>query len=199
MQHFVPILWELHKVHHSATFLNPATTKRMHPLGDAFDDLFAAVVSSFPTGILAFIYHLSIIDLLAMYSVSNTIGTVIVMDPLRHSHFPISFGKLDYVLVSPHMHQVHHSYLLHHWDKNFGNKLSVWDWLFRTGVRPERGEFIELGLGTPENHDYESFYGVYLEPIVKIKQLFAEHWGARPRPPGRLGAGVISRIEKSSK
>ena len=34
LQHKVNFLWELHKVHHSATFLSPLTTARMHPLGD---------------------------------------------------------------------------------------------------------------------------------------------------------------------
>ena len=30
--HKIPILWEFHKIHHSATSLNPITQYRLHPL-----------------------------------------------------------------------------------------------------------------------------------------------------------------------
>jgi sterol desaturase/sphingolipid hydroxylase (fatty acid hydroxylase superfamily) len=48
LQHFVPALWELHKVHHSATSLTPFTTERMHPFGNVFDGVVAGLLVGFP-------------------------------------------------------------------------------------------------------------------------------------------------------
>jgi sterol desaturase/sphingolipid hydroxylase (fatty acid hydroxylase superfamily) len=185
LQHFIPSLWELHKVHHSATFLNPMTTARMHPLGNAFDGLFSATVTGIPVGAFGFLFNFSLPEVLILAANANLIGTVVVLDALRHSHFPISFGRLDCVLLSPHMHQVHHSVKKEHWDKNFGNKLSIWDRFFGTMVTPTQDEELHYGLGTAEDRDYEKLTGVYLGPIVKIWGLIA---GRRS-----LGGGVLWR------
>lgn len=175
IQHVYPVFWELHKVHHSATFLNPATTKRMHPLGDLIDAVVSAVLVALPMGMFAFHYGFTIVDLLAIYATANFLGTVLVLDTLRHSHFPISFGKLDALIISPHMHQLHHSSLEHHWDRNFGNKLSIWDWMFGTAYKPARGEEIVYGLPHGAHEDYESIYGTYVGPLAKIGGLCRRH------------------------
>ena len=48
LQHRVPVLWEFHKVHHSAQVLTPFTAYRMHPVDDvlamSLSGLFAGVV-----------------------------------------------------------------------------------------------------------------------------------------------------------
>ncbi len=175
VQHVYPLFWELHKVHHSATFLNPATTKRMHPLGDLIDAVVSAVMTALPMGLFAFHFGFTIIDLLAMYATANFLGTVLVLDTLRHSHFPISFGKLDALIISPHMHQLHHSSLEHHWDRNFGNKLSIWDWMFGTAYKPAKGEEIIYGLPQGAHEDYESIYGTYVGPLAKMGALCRRH------------------------
>jgi len=171
LQHVVPVLWELHKVHHTATFLTPLTTKRMHPLGDQFDNFVAALLVGVPLGVCQSLNGLSVVEMLLMLANANMIGTIIVLDPLRHSHFPVGFGPLDKILISPHMHQLHHSYKPEHWDKNFGNKLSVWDWWFATVVRPRKGEEFPLGLGKAEEEEYHTILGVYLLPLIKIMRL----------------------------
>ena len=102
---------------------------------------------------------------------ANLIGTIAVLDVLRHSHFPVSFGPLDRVILSPHMHQLHHSAKLEHWDRNFGNKLSIWDWCFGTVVKPSKDEEFIYGLGNVENQDYDKLTGVYFGPIIKIWNL----------------------------
>ncbi len=44
-------------------------------------------------------------------------------------------GPLKYILVTPQSHRVHHSDQPEHIDKNFGNFLSIWDFIFGTQVR----------------------------------------------------------------
>jgi Fatty acid hydroxylase superfamily len=113
------------------------------------------------------------------------IGTILVLDALRHSHFPVSFGVFDRVLLSPHMHQLHHGYKVEHWDKNFGNKLSIWDWWFGTMVAPRRAEEIPVGLGKPEEQEYTEIFGVYVLPLVKIARLLRgqDYSGAKSDKP----------------
>ncbi len=169
-QHKVAFLWELHKVHHSATFLTPLTTKRMHPLGDKLDQLVSSALAGIPAGVAAFHYNMSFAEIAVLVVTANKLGTFLVLDALRHSHFPISFGWANRILVSPHMHQLHHSTKYEHWDKNLGNKLSIWDWMFGTAVLPEKGEVLQFGIGRGLEVDrqYETVRGVYWEPMVKM-------------------------------
>jgi sterol desaturase/sphingolipid hydroxylase (fatty acid hydroxylase superfamily) len=173
LQHKIPVLWEFHKVHHSALFLSPLTTARMHPLGNEFDGLTAGVLTAIPVGVAKAFFDLSFTEVAVMVATANTIGTLMVLDAVRHSHFPISFGPLDWVLMSPHMHQLHHSVKKAHWDKNLGNKLSVWDWMFGTGFMPEKGEVIHYGVGTVEDvrGDYATLVGCYVGPFIKVHAM----------------------------
>ena len=171
LQHFVPVLWELHKVHHSATFMTPLTTKRMHPLGNEFYNIVAAAFVILPMSVMRSISGLDFVQMGLLLSSANMFGTIIVLDALRHSPFQINFGPLDRIFLSPMMHQIHHSYLKEHWDRNFGNKLSIWDGLFGTAVYPAPGEATPWGLGKPEEEDYNSLSGAFAGPIVKIYRL----------------------------
>jgi sterol desaturase/sphingolipid hydroxylase (fatty acid hydroxylase superfamily) len=67
---------------------------------------------------------------------------------LRHSHVALYFPRwLSHVLVSPHMHQVHHSIEARHHDRNYATVFALWDWLFGTLYIPELQERFAFGLG----------------------------------------------------
>jgi sterol desaturase/sphingolipid hydroxylase (fatty acid hydroxylase superfamily) len=52
---------------------------------------------------------------------------------LHHSHVPVSYPKvLRYILISPHIHHIHHSVDPKHANKNLGVVFSIWDRLFGT-------------------------------------------------------------------
>lgn len=53
-----------------------------------------------------------------------------------HSNLNISMGPLNYLFITPPFHRVHHSMAEIAIDRNFGNILSCWDYLFRTAVAP---------------------------------------------------------------
>ncbi len=184
LQHKVGFLWELHKVHHSATFLNPLTTARMHPLGDKFDHLVAAALTGIPAGVAVFLYGFQVVDLGVMMAVANLFGTILVLDALRHSHFPVSFGWLDRILVSPHMHQLHHSARFAEWDLNMGNKLSIWDWMFGMARIPEKNAKMPYGIGRGGAYDqqYSSVYGAYVRPIIDMMKVLSGKAGVLPDP-----------------
>jgi sterol desaturase/sphingolipid hydroxylase (fatty acid hydroxylase superfamily) len=64
----------------------------------------------------------------------------------RHSHVPISFGFMEHVLVSPRMHQQHHSIAPEHVDVNMGLVFSFWDRALGTWRRPAWGETFTFGV-----------------------------------------------------
>jgi sterol desaturase/sphingolipid hydroxylase (fatty acid hydroxylase superfamily) len=167
-EHKVQFLWEFHKVHHTATFLTPLTTAREHPLVMAFDGIVSGLLLSFVVGAAHAYYGYSEAEMMGMLATANMLGTLLVLDSIRHSQFPVSFGKLDRVLISPHMHQLHHSVKEAHWNKNMGNKLSIWDGMFHTTFIPVRGERLQFGSGSSEeDYEYRSMLRCYWVPIVK--------------------------------
>jgi sterol desaturase/sphingolipid hydroxylase (fatty acid hydroxylase superfamily) len=193
LQHKVECLWELHKVHHSATFLSPLTTARMHPLADKFDRVTAAILVSLPVGIARFLYGFDLATLLVLLGTANLLGTTLVLDALRHSQFPVSFGPLDYVICSPHMHQVHHSAKYEHWDRNMGNKLSVWDWMFGTATIPAKDEPLTFGIGRGAVYDaqYDTMWGVYVAPLIgMVNVLRGRQPKVLPTPQSLLEQGL---------
>ena len=167
VQHKIPLLWEFHKVHHTATVLTPLTTFRFHPVGNAIDGLFLGVFLAVPVVVAELLYGLSVIDLLAIAATANVVANVLVLDALHHTHFQISFGPLDRVLMSPGMHQVHHSVKRKHWGKNYGARLSLWDWCFGTHMHVPK-EQMKYGMGTAEDDkgQFKSLIWCYVGPFI---------------------------------
>ena len=53
--HKVPVLWEFHKVHHSAEVLTPLTAGRVHPLEDAINILFSGALGGVALALCRFL------------------------------------------------------------------------------------------------------------------------------------------------
>lgn len=148
LMHRVPALWELHKVHHAAEVLTPFTAYRFHPIETAVTGLTVTCLAGAAnaTFILAWGEGLEVVTLFHAnvgLIVFNLMGGV-----LRHSHVWLSFGpRVERYLVSPAMHQIHHSCEARHLDKNMGYHLSIWDRMFGTIYVPKGRERFRLGIG----------------------------------------------------
>ena len=86
---------------------------------------------------------------------------------LAHSHAPISYGKIDKYIISPAMHQVHHSEDPKHYDKNFGFMLICFDRMFGTAYFPDKDERFTFGLGEEQNPGYHTIKGAIFDPFVR--------------------------------
>lgn len=174
LQHRVPLLWELHKVHHSALHLIPLTAQRGHPLEMFIQGPVSGIANGLAFGICGFIFGLSVPELILSAAVLNKVMTILSLDTLRHSHFALSFGWLDKVFISPDMHHVHHSSHPHHWDKNFGTNLSIFDWMFGTAYKPAKNEDISYGIGNEdEERDHFTLTGIFVGPLSRMWRLIA--------------------------
>jgi sterol desaturase/sphingolipid hydroxylase (fatty acid hydroxylase superfamily) len=195
LQHTIKPLWEFHKVHHSSTFLTPLTTYRCHPVSNILDGLTMGVFASIPAGIAAFICGFKFDDLLLLSGTVTLAFTVGLLSVLQHSHFPISFGPLERLFVSPLMHQVHHSTKPEHWNKNYSSRLSIWDWCIGTAVILPKGEQVQFGLNPVEDQraDYTKLLWCYAGPFINCGKMLLRkptqitNQATMTRPDAELG------------
>ena len=168
LAHEVPVLWELHQVHHSAEVLTPATFYRAHPIESFLFALRGALVTGVVAGgfFWAFRGAASQVQLLGVGAVGflfNALG-----GNLRHSHIWLSYGpRIERWLLSPAQHQLHHT--AEHARANYGAWLSIWDRL--GGTLQTAGPRRTLRFGLPaagRNHAPGDLMGALLGPLAAI-------------------------------
>jgi sterol desaturase/sphingolipid hydroxylase (fatty acid hydroxylase superfamily) len=133
LEHSNPVLWQEHVVHHSDHHMTVTSAARGHFL----DTLLLPVFVSVPMAILfklppVTIAALSLVPYAWLYFI--------------HGNLRVGFGPLWWLLVSPSYHRIHHSLEREHIDRNFANWFPLWDILFGTAVRPQRGEHPATGV-----------------------------------------------------
>jgi sterol desaturase/sphingolipid hydroxylase (fatty acid hydroxylase superfamily) len=190
LKHRVPMLWEFHKVHHSATVLTPLTIFRVHPV----DSVIFANIVALGTGVAGGLMNYAFGITAYQYAITDTNIILVVFVHayihLQHSHVWISFpGVLGRILLSPAHHQIHHSDNPIHFDKNLGSSLAIWDFLFGTLHVPRRKpEKLNFGV-EPGGREVHTLPYSLFEPVRRVSaQLRALLW--RPSRPGPAASGV---------
>lgn len=181
LSHKVPLLWEFHKVHHSAAVLTPLTNFRVHPVYTWIFANILAVSAAIANGLGNYMFG----ETAYQYAFSDT-NIILVLFihtyvHLQHSHMWISFrGLLGRVFVSPAHHQVHHSDNPKHFNKNYGSCLALWDWMFGTLYVPDKQrEPLKFGFaGDPDAHTVK---GELVNPLIKAAGHFKPWFSRRPR------------------
>jgi len=164
--HTMPLLWQFHKVHHSAEVLVPLSQMRNHPVNGIVNLIRSGVALGVVTGIFMLLFPekmtvLTIFGVNAGRWVFNMMGA-----NLRHSHIWLSFGPvLSHVFISPAQHQIHHSKLARHIDKNFGSQFALWDWMFGSLYIPRGREELVLGISKAETERLRTVKDLYIQPI----------------------------------
>ena len=166
--HRLPLLWEFHKVHHSAQVLTPFTVFRVHPLETFLNLCMGVTLAGITSGLLVFIYG------------TNPGSTVFGVNAfelmfwmlgyhLRHSHIWIMYpGWIGCHISSPALHMIHHSIDARHHDKNMAQMFTFWDRLTGTLYLPKEREHITFGIGHNEEFEFVTIADLYLRPIYKI-------------------------------
>ena len=120
-RHEVKWFWYFHSIHHSQEHLNPLTTHRTHVV----EKIISAFIITVP---IAFIGGAPITW--AIYLVLNNFWGYFI-----HANIRTNLGPLKYILVTPQFHRCHHSVVPEHFDRNYGERLILWDFLFGTMVK----------------------------------------------------------------
>ncbi len=153
--HRFPILWEFHKVHHSAKELGFATHLRFHWM----ETIAYRTIEYIPLAMIGF----GIQEFFMVHVIALTIGH------FNHSNIYVPLGPLRYVINNPQFHKWHHVKNVperKQYGINFALSLSLWDYLFGTAEEPYSGRDIEIGY--PEDEEMpKSFWKQLLFPLTK--------------------------------
>jgi len=178
LHHENRVFWPFHALHHSAQVMTPITLYRKHPVYDLISSLIKGVLIGALQGGLLVLFDqqpgiLTIAGANLFYVAFNLFGS-----NLRHSHVWLSYGRaLEHVFVSPAQHQIHHSIAPQHHDKNYGEVLAIWDWMFGTLYIPDGVEKIEFGLadrsGRPLPQRHTSLRRALTVPFAQSVKAFS--------------------------
>jgi sterol desaturase/sphingolipid hydroxylase (fatty acid hydroxylase superfamily) len=124
VDHHCRLFWAVHVNHHSSEEFNLSTGFR----SSVFQPLYRTIYFA-PIALLGF----EPLDILFMYAATQIYGSLI------HTERIGKLGWLEYVLVTPSHHRVHHGSNPRYLDKNMGMCLIFWDKLFGT-FEPEAAE-----------------------------------------------------------
>lgn len=129
MFHAVPMLWRLHRVHHSDVDLDASSGIRFHVIEIVLSMVIKlAAIATLGPPILAVLLFEVILNGTALFNHAN------IRLPARVD------ALLRLFIVTPDMHRVHHSVIRRETDSNFGFNLSIWDRLCGTyRAQPEKG------------------------------------------------------------
>ncbi|NOU08037.1 MAG: sterol desaturase family protein [Hyphomicrobiaceae bacterium] len=169
--HKSPVMWEFHKVHHSAEVMTPATEWRQHPVELLAIPAVYGLTSGVTYAVVVHIFGAEAQKLGLMGQNLILVAHLATFHHLRHSHVHMPFtGLWGRIFHSPAHHQIHHSANEIHFGKNLGYLFSIWDWLFGTLHMPRRGEQLVLGIG-PEGDSHTTVRQVMLEPFRNAFRL----------------------------
>jgi sterol desaturase/sphingolipid hydroxylase (fatty acid hydroxylase superfamily) len=121
LSHQIPLLWRLHKLHHSETQVSALTGVLHHPL--------ELLATSLWTLGLCIITGISLWAMLA-YGLLVIVHAAFVHANIR---FPEKLSQqLSRFLVTPAYHRIHHSLNLSQGNSNYGEILTIWDKMLRS-------------------------------------------------------------------
>lgn len=163
--HRIPVLWSIHRIHHSAEVLTPMTAYRVHPL-----ELIGFALCNAPAiGLASVFYQNTIGPPLQVATIFGISIIGLVGSHLRHSHIVFSFGPwLSRIVLSPAQHVIHHSVHAKHWNKNYGVKFAFWDMLLGTLYVPSGNEPVSVGLQDPGAEKFRTVGDLYLRPFRDV-------------------------------
>lgn len=159
--HRVPVLWRLHRTHHSDQEYDFTTGVRFHP----FEAVYGTAV------LMGAILALGAPPVAVLASQLLTVALAFV----EHANvrIPLLLDRvLRVVFVTPDMHRIHHSQDLREGESNFSNTFSWWDRLFGTYVdQPAAGhDGIRFGVVELAERKHLTLQWMLVQPFLDPKR-----------------------------
>ena len=158
--HKIPLLWRLHRVHHSDTTMDSSTTFRFHPIE-------LVIVYQAGNIVAAGVFGLDVTSLALYYFF------VYIFFFLEHSNLNYpnwlnnTFGL---IFVLPEHHRVHHHKEQFYTDSNFADIFIIWDRIFSTfKLIPVKQ--MDYGLIEFEEKNKQSFLYLMKSPFININKI----------------------------
>ncbi len=137
--HRVPLLWRLHRMHHADLDFDVTTGLRFHPL-----EL-----------VLSMVIKVAVVLLLGAPPLAVLVFEVLLNASSLFNHANVALSPrtdawLRWLVVTPDMHRVHHSWEPRETHANFGFNLPWWDRLFGTYLAQPRLGHLAMTVGLHE-------------------------------------------------
>ena len=161
IMHKVPILWRLHRMHHSELGLDVTSAVRFHPIEI----------------ILSMLIKMAFVLIMGIPAAAVIIFEILLNGLALFNHSNIKLPKkldrlLRSVIVTPEVHWIHHSEKTYETNSNYGFNLIIWDKIFKTYVDKPTFDYPEMRQGLPE-------FGY--EKSLSIKELIISPFKSYPR------------------
>lgn len=174
--HKLPILWRFHLVHHTDLDLDITTAFRFH-FGEIIGSVLfrgGAILLIGASPAMVLIYEI-IFEGATQFHHSNT-------------KLPFRFEKLlNYVIVTPRMHGIHHSMVKKETDSNYSVIFSFWDRIHKT-IRLNIPQ-DEIVTGVPSYADEKE---LTIGRLLKLPFTAVREWKEKERP----GDGNYNHLRK---
>jgi len=167
--HQVNLFWAAHIVHHQSDDFNYTTAARITVFQAIARGLFWSILP-----IIGFKPEMITVFLLVH-------GTYPFF---THTQLVGKLGLLEYILVTPSHHRVHHSSNPEYLDKNYGDMLIIWDKLFGTYAE----EKTEPRYGLTKPLDSHSFLWQHFHYVLELIVAFRLAKGFRQKLKILLGS-----------
>ncbi|MBT5073599.1 MAG: sterol desaturase family protein [Kordiimonadaceae bacterium] len=137
--HKVPLLWRLHRMHHTELGLDVTSANRFHPIEIIISMLIKMLfVLIMGVPVAAVILFEILLNGLALFNHSNI-------------KLPAPLEKiLRTVIITPEIHWIHHSEIVKETNSNYGFNLCVWDKLFGTYIDKPTLSYDQMQQGLSE-------------------------------------------------
>jgi sterol desaturase/sphingolipid hydroxylase (fatty acid hydroxylase superfamily) len=134
-----PYLWRVHKWHHSPTY--------MYWLGGVRATLPQQFLVNIP-----YVIAYPFLDI-SPWWMATALGMIsTIQNDWMHMNVIWRSNWLEWILVTPRYHHIHHSIDPQHYVANMSNLLTIWDRLFGTYINPDRVEAnFSFGILGKEN------------------------------------------------
>jgi len=151
--------WQFHRVHDSESAVDVTTAFRQHPGETIWRTLWQLAA------IIVFGIPLWVVVIYLLLSALNA--------QLEHANIKMN-SDLDWLLrimvVTPHMHKVHHSRDQRETDSNYSNIFSFWDRVFGTYTPAVNFQSLRYGLDGFDIKERQTLRGLLKMPFVNYKR-----------------------------
>jgi sterol desaturase/sphingolipid hydroxylase (fatty acid hydroxylase superfamily) len=155
--HAVPWLWRLHRMHHADLDFDVTTGVRFHPIEIVLSMIIKLmVVAALGAPALAVLIFEVLLNATSLFNHGN------VRIPLPFDRF------LRWLVVTPEMHRVHHSWYPNETNSNFGFNLPWWDRLLGTYQDQPRDGHKRMTIGINLFRDplWERLDRMLIQPFI---------------------------------
>lgn len=151
VDHKSRLFWAVHVTHHNSSEFNITTGFRASVFEPLYRYLFFSPLALFGFNPWA---------IMVMYAIVQVYGTWV------HTQTVKNMGILEYVLVTPSHHRVHHACNIRYLDKNFGMMLIIWDRIFGTFAKEVPEVPVKFGIYPPPKSDNPK--DIIFEEFIKL-------------------------------